>query len=259
MPIESNDLVPFLEWLLGPGWQEGGLFRAWVIWPLAVVAAVALAALVVWLRRGSQRAPRITGRVAALGLLATAVCGGLLAGAGWWALGGGGGEPAKPLSPLGVLFARLLHGAAMLLGAEWYRGSLYLWLALVAGLMLACLVMGSLAALLRGGLGYAVRTVDDALASLVADLTQLSSRRTWALSGLAVKEAIRRSIVVVFVVFLVVLLFAGWFIDPSNPDPAKLYMDLVLTSTGYLALFWRCFLARGACRRTSRTARFIPW
>ncbi len=241
MPIESNDLVPFLEWLLGPGWQEGGLFRAWVIWPLAVVAAVALAALVVWLRRGSQRAPRITGRVAALGLLATAVGAGLLGGAGWWALGGG--EPAKPLSPLGILFARLLHGAAMLLGAEWYRGSLYLWLVLVAGLMLACLVMGSLAALLRGGLGYAVRTVDDALASLVADLTQLSSRRTWALSGLAVKEAIRRSIVVVFVVFLVVLLFAGWFIDPSNPDPAKLYMDLVLTSTGYLALFLALFLS----------------
>ena len=133
--------------------------------------------------------------------------------------------------------------AAMLLGAEWYRGSLYLWLALVAGLMLACLVIGSLAALLRGGLGYAARTVDDALASLVADLTQLSAAADAALSWLAVKEAIRRSIVVVFVVFLVLLLFAGWFIDPSNPDPAKLYMDLVLTSTGYLTLFLALFLS----------------
>ena len=256
MPIETNDLVPFLEWLLGPGWQEGGLFRAWVFWPLALVAAVALAALLVWLRRGSQRCRGSPGGWRRWGCWRRR-----FAPACWRGPAGGlgGGEPAQPLSPLGILFARLLMGAAALLGAEWYRGSLYLWLALVAGLMLACLVMGSLAALLRGGLGYAVRTVDDALASLVADLTQLSSRRTWALSGLAVKEAIRRSIVVVFVVFLVLLLFAGWFIDPSNPDPAKLYMDLVLTLTGYLALFWRYSSARGACRRTSRTAPFIRW
>jgi ABC-type transport system involved in multi-copper enzyme maturation permease subunit len=240
MPIETNDLVPFLEWLLGPQWRLGALFQPIVFWPLVLVAALALGWLLVKLRKGSEAAHRRVGRGAALALLALAAAAGGLAGA-WWLFGAG--EAAGKPALVDYCVSRLLHGATVLLGAQWYQGSLYLWLPLVAGLALACLVVGSLAALLRGGLGYAARTVDDALASLVADLAQLSARRTWALSRLAVKEAIRRSIVVVFVVFLVVLLFAGWFIDPSNPNPARLYMDLVLTSTGYLTLFLAMFLS----------------
>ena len=36
MPIETNDLVPFLEWLLGPGWRDGRLFQ-----PLGLAVAIA--------------------------------------------------------------------------------------------------------------------------------------------------------------------------------------------------------------------------
>ena len=27
MPIETNDFVPLLDWLLGPGWRGGACFR----------------------------------------------------------------------------------------------------------------------------------------------------------------------------------------------------------------------------------------
>ena len=55
--------------------------------------------------------------------------------------------------------------------------------------------------------------------------------------------------VVVFVVFVLILLFAGWFIDPANPNPARLYIDLVLTPTCYLMLLLALFLAIEPARR----------
>ena len=223
----------------GAGLARRRALSAGVFWPLACRGRAGAGWLLVRLRTGFRRA-RIawSAAVAALGLLArrfSRAC---------WP---GPWRPRRRPANLAtacpaILFAAcyMRHRAA---GGQWYEGGLYLWLALVAGLTLACLVVGCAGGVLRGGLGYATRTVDDALASLMADLTRLSPRRTWALSRLAVKEAIRRSIVVVFVVFLVLLLFAGWFIDPSNPDPARLYMDLVLTSTGYLTLFLAMFLS----------------
>ena len=214
--------------------------------PLAFLAAVALAALAVWLRRrfATVRADRRPG-----GSDGVAGDGGLRRPAGggrrWCGTRRRRRRTCTTRSrTLGILFARLLHGAADAVGSGVVSaGASILGWCWWRGLMLACLVMGSLAALLRGGLGYAGAAVDDALASLVADLTQLSSRRTWALSWLAVNESIRRRVVVVFVVFVVLILFAGWFIDPSNPDPAKLYIDVVLTSTIYLALFLALFLS----------------
>ena len=81
------------------------------------------------------------------------------------------------------------------------------------------------------------------LAAAAADLTRMSPRRVWALSWLAVKESIRNRVIVIFVVFVVLLLFAGWFIDPSNPDPARQYLELVLTMTGYLTLLLALFIS----------------
>ena len=75
------------------------------------------------------------------------------------------------------------------------------------------------------------------------DLTHLSPRRVWALAWLAVKESIRRRVVVVFAVFIVILLFAGWFLDPGSADPARLYLSFVLTATSYLVLLLALFLS----------------
>ncbi len=64
-----------------------------------------------------------------------------------------------------------------------------------------------------------------------------------ALSWLAVKESIRRRVVVVFAIFILVLLYAGWFLDPKSTNPALLYLSFVLTATGYLVLVMALFLS----------------
>ena len=49
--------------------------------------------------------------------------------------------------------------------------------------------------------------------------------------------------VVVFAVFILILLFAGWYLDPASIDPARLYLDFVLTATSYLVLLLSLFLS----------------
>ncbi len=73
-------------------------------------------------------------------------------------------------------------------------------------------------------------------ARVAYDLASISPRRIWALSVLALKESLRRRIIVVFAIFLGLLLFAGWYLDPRSQDPAKLYLEFVLLSTSYLVL-----------------------
>ncbi len=38
-------------------------------------------------------------------------------------------------------------------------------------------------------------------------------------------------------------MFAGWFLDPNSPDPAKLYLSFVMTATTYLVLLMALFLS----------------
>ena len=68
------------------------------------------------------------------------------------------------------------------------------------------------------------------------DIVRISPRRVLALARLAVQESIRRRVVVVFAVFILILLFAGWYLDRESIDPARLYLDFVLTATSYLVL-----------------------
>ena len=46
-----------------------------------------------------------------------------------------------------------------------------------------------------------------------------------------------------FGVFLLILLFAGWFLDANSNDPAPLYLSFVLTATTYLVLLIALFLS----------------
>ena len=75
------------------------------------------------------------------------------------------------------------------------------------------------------------------------DLPRFSFRRTFAVSRLAIQEAIRNRVLVGFGVFVVLLLFAGLFLDVENPNPARVYLSFVLTTTNYLVLLMALFLS----------------
>jgi len=75
------------------------------------------------------------------------------------------------------------------------------------------------------------------------DLPKTSVFRIWAIAKLAFLEAIRRKVLAVIAIFIIGILFAGWFLDKSAEDPAKLYISFVLTATNYLILLLGLFLS----------------
>lgn len=75
------------------------------------------------------------------------------------------------------------------------------------------------------------------------DLPGTSGRRIYAIGRLAFQEAMRRRVLAVMAVFIVGLLFAGWFLDPNADFPARLYISFVLTGTSYLVLLLGLFLS----------------
>ena len=117
------------------------------------------------------------------------------------------------------------------------------WLTVVGVLLAAGVVIGYLVAAVRHGPQAAFRITGRVLLNGLLDLTLMSPRRIWALTWLAVRDALRRRIVVVFGVFIVVLSFAGWFLDPGTDEPARLYLSFVLTATSYLVLLLALFLS----------------
>ncbi|AMV35498.1 ABC-2 family transporter protein [Pirellula sp. SH-Sr6A] len=75
------------------------------------------------------------------------------------------------------------------------------------------------------------------------DLPRMSIRRIFAIAKLSFKEAIRNRILIVVAVFVVAIMFAGWFLDPKASNPAQLYIPTVLTFTNWLMLLMGLFLS----------------
>ena len=66
------------------------------------------------------------------------------------------------------------------------------------------------------------------------DLAGTSPGRVWALARLAIQEAVRRNVLVVLAVFAVVILFAGWFLDPTSVNPGRLCLGFILGASNFL-------------------------
>jgi hypothetical protein len=58
------------------------------------------------------------------------------------------------------------------------------------------------------------------------DLAGTSPGRVWALARLAIQEAVRRNVLVVLALFGLVVLFAGWFLDPATVEKADAVRDI---------------------------------
>ncbi len=134
---------------------------------------------------------------------------------------------------------------------EWLmRPNSFLESALLQGVVLVVLaillglLVGYVVSAARYGPSEGFYAVARAVRDFVRfDLPGTSLRRIWALARLAFKEAIRRRVLVVVGLFVVGLMFAGWFLDPRSDDPARLYIVFVLTSTNYLMLLLALFIS----------------
>ncbi len=132
--------------------------------------------------------------------------------------------------------------------------SYFEWLLFHGGLLHGAIVITVLAALgffacylvamKRHGPGEGFYVVTRVIYELLArDLPNTTGRRVYALSKLAFQEAIRRRVLVVMAVFIVGLLFGGWFLDPGTDNVARLYIPFVMTGTSYLVLLLGLFLS----------------
>ncbi|MDO4558798.1 MAG: hypothetical protein Q4C47_07525, partial [Planctomycetia bacterium] len=122
-------------------------------------------------------------------------------------------------------------------------GALIPWLITVLILAITAILLSGLLQSMRYGPAEGIARTLRGAGSGIVDLCRTSPRRTFAMAGLAIREAIRKRTLVAFAVFVVLLLFAGWFLDPQNPEPAKQYLTFVLQTTSYLVLILVLFLS----------------
>jgi ABC-type transport system involved in multi-copper enzyme maturation permease subunit len=141
-----------------------------------------------------------------------------------------------------VLEQELLPYLTWLLGYPWsdfrsFLGSaLVVFLTTAAALAVVSLLVGFLIALVRHGPMKAGDITYRVVVNGVAELFRTSPRRVWAIARLAVKESIRRRVIVALAVYVVLLLFAGWFLQTGYREPGKLFFSFVLMATTYLIL-----------------------
>ncbi|MCA9012283.1 MAG: hypothetical protein KDB01_21175 [Planctomycetaceae bacterium] len=89
------------------------------------------------------------------------------------------------------------------------------WLSVVGILTFMAVLISFLLSVARNGAG-GIGIFTKGLLSYLEDVGSLSPRRILALTNLTLKEAIRRKALLVFAVFAVLLMFAGWFLTNSN-------------------------------------------
>ncbi|MSR56574.1 MAG: hypothetical protein EXS05_02740 [Planctomycetaceae bacterium] len=112
------------------------------------------------------------------------------------------------------------------------------WLIVMSGVMLIVgisLTLMSLVAVGKTGPLMVVGQIRDGF----IDFLGTSPRRVWALTVLTFREAFRRKTLVVFGVFAVLFLFAGWFMSGVTTDPTlqfKAYVSFVLRTISWLIL-----------------------
>ena len=128
----------------------------------------------------------------------------------------------------------------MVLEQDIPRFAAWIWPAVVTFLLtagLASLFVGLAAWLVQaartGPLDAGDRVYRGILTGL-RDLAGTSPGRVRALARLAIQEAVRRNVLVVLAVFAIVVLFAGWFLDPTSVNPGRLYLGFILGASNFL-------------------------
>jgi hypothetical protein len=118
--------------------------------------------------------------------------------------------------------------------AAWI-GPALLWYVLAGSLVavFAAALAWLTQSVLYGPLAAGDRVYRGVLTGL-ADLAGMSPRRIWALARLAIQESLRRNVLVALALFLLIVLFAGWFLDPKSVNPGKLYLGFILAATNLL-------------------------
>ena len=119
-------------------------------------------------------------------------------------------------------------------GSRW--GALPQFIIALVVLAVVAMLLGLVVGTILYGPVKAGEKVYRVIANAGRELFDISFRRIWAIAKVAMQEALRRRVLVAVAVFVLLLLFAGWFLK-ADREPAKLYFSFVLTATSFLGLF----------------------
>jgi len=116
--------------------------------------------------------------------------------------------------------------------------ALLTWVIVLFALTVVAAVLAFVGGLLTGGIAGVGRVFSGMIRG-VKDLFAISPGRVWAITGLTFLEARRRKAFLVFVVFALVFMFAGWFLTGSEQraeEQVKVFVGFVLTTLSLLIL-----------------------
>ena len=120
---------------------------------------------------------------------------------------------------------------------EWLASNSLLFLIVVTAAIIVSVTAGFLVAAFRHGPFEGFYVLAQVIGEAVPDFLKSSPRRIWAIAMLAVKEALRRKVVLAtFAIFALMLLFGGWFMNANSEKPDKIYVSFVMFGTQLLVL-----------------------
>ena len=120
---------------------------------------------------------------------------------------------------------------------EWLANNSLLFLIVIVAAIIVSVTFGFLVAAFRHGPFEGFYVLAQVIGEAVPDFLKSSPRRIWAIAMLAVKEALRRKVVLAtFAIFALTLLFGGWFMNSNSEKPDRIYVNFVMFGTQLLVL-----------------------
>ena len=121
--------------------------------------------------------------------------------------------------------------------SEWLATNSLLFLIVITAAVIVGVTFGFLVAAFRHGPFEGFYVLAQVIGQAVPDFLKSSPRRIWAIAMLAVKEALRRKVVLAtFAIFALTLLFGGWFMNTNSEKPDRIYVNFVMFGTQLLVL-----------------------
>lgn len=110
------------------------------------------------------------------------------------------------------------------------------WALIMCVLAVIGIFVGGVSSLMGGG-KRGLTEFFGVIGRAFADLICVSPKRIFALATLTTRESVRRKALWIGAVFLVLFMFAGWFIgDSDDTTPAKAYISFVITTIRWMLL-----------------------
>ncbi len=115
------------------------------------------------------------------------------------------------------------------------RAAFLQWLATMGVLLALGVLLGLVGAIASAGVARGPKLFAQMLSLGIEELLFVAPRRILAITILTIKESIRRKALLVGGVFLLLFMFAGWFLRSSEAaTPAKPYITFVFTTTQFV-------------------------